>query len=205
MGNAIVFQNLLKKSDPQVTVSSKVLKRLLEGNSRQINLINSLREAYTLEVRGVKLNSEPLRLNRVVDSVLSDLEPLITENSVIVKNLVNDNLPLVNADAIQLGRVFSNLISNAFKHNPHQITLTIDAIAQDQKILCQVQDNGVGISKKQCERIFELYTRGEKARFMPGLGIGLYVCEQIITAHGGKIGVQSQLGIGSTFWFTLPI
>ena len=205
MGNAIVFQNLLKKSDSQVTISSKALERLLEGNSRQINLINSLREAYTLEVRGVKLNSEPLRLSRVLNSVLSDLEPLIIEHSVIVKNLVNDNLPLVNADAIQLGRVLSNLITNAFKHNPDEITLTIDAFAQNKKILCQVQDNGVGISKKQCKRIFELYTRGENARFMPGLGLGLYVCKQIITAHSGKIGVQSQLGRGSTFWFTLPI
>ena len=205
MGNAIVFQNLLKKSDSQVTISSKALERLLEGNLRQINLIKSLQEAYTLEVHGVKLNSEVLQLSTVVNSVLSDLEPLITENSVIVKNLLNDNLPLVNADAIQLGRVFSNLITNPFKHNPHEITLKIDAFTQNKKILCRVQDNGVGISKKQCERIFELYTRGEKARFMPGLGLGLYVCKQIIMAHGGKIGVQSQLGIGSTFWFTLPI
>ncbi len=205
MGNAIVFQNLLKKSDSQVTVTSKVLERLLEGNSRQINLINSLQEAYALEVRGVKLDCQPLQLITVVTCVFRDLEPFVSRNRVIVNNLINDDLPLVNADPIQLGRVFSNLINNALKHNPHSITLTIDAIAKGNKILCRVQDNGVGMSKKQCERIFELYTRGENARFMPGLGLGLYVCRQIITAHGGKIGVQSQPGIGSTFWFTLPL
>lgn len=58
-------------------------------------------------------------------------------------------------------------------HNPKDITLTIDAIAQDKKVLCKVQDNGIGMSKKQCERAFQLYTRGNKARFMPGLGLGL--------------------------------
>ncbi|WP_180977179.1 sensor histidine kinase [Fischerella muscicola] len=156
-------------------------------------------------MRGVELHCQPLQLSTVVNSVLCDLEPLATQNRVLVKNQVNNNLPLVNADAIQLRRVFSNLIGNALKHNPHEITLTLDAIAQEKKILCRVQDNGVGMSKKQCVRVFELYTRGEKARFMPGLGLGLYVCKQIITAHGGKIGVTSHIGAGTTFWFTLPL
>lgn len=205
MGNAIVLNNLLKKSDSQVSVSASVLERLLEGNSRQINLLNLLQEAYSLEVRGVVLHCEPVQLTTVVTSVLNDLEPYITQNRVIVNNLVQVNLPLVNADAIQLGRVFSNLISNALKHNPHEITLTLDAIAKGKKILCRVQDNGVGMSKQQCSRVFELYTRGENARFMPGLGLGLYVCQQIVTAHGGKIGVTSVPGTGSTFWFTLPL
>ncbi|MBD2431747.1 MULTISPECIES: sensor histidine kinase [Fischerella] len=205
MGTSIVLQNLLKKSESQLTINRSVLERLLEGNSRQISLINSLQEAYSLEVRGVELHCQPLQLSTVVNSVLCDLEPLATQNRVLVKNQVNNNLPLVNADAIQLRRVFSNLIGNALKHNPHEITLTLDAIAQEKKILCRVQDNGVGMSKKQCVRVFELYTRGEKARFMPGLGLGLYVCKQIITAHGGKIGVTSHIGAGTTFWFTLPL
>ncbi|KST63161.1 sensor histidine kinase [Mastigocoleus testarum] len=205
MGNAIVFQNLLKKSDSEVIVSSKILKRLLEGNSRQINLIQSLREAYTLEVQGVKLHCEPIKVSTVVNSVLYDLEPFIRENNTTVHNLLSDNLPLICADPTQLSRVFSNLISNALKHNPYEITLTIDANPQGEKILCRVRDNGVGITQNQCKRIFELYTRGENARFMPGLGLGLYVCRQVIIAHGGNIGVQSQPGIGSTFWFTLPI
>lgn len=202
MGTAIVLQNLLKKSDSQVSVRRSVIESLLEGNSRQINLINALQAAYTYETHKVKLDCEPLQLATVVASVLTDLEPLLKQNKVILENFVSADLPPVKADAIQLQRVFSNLISNALKHNPHGITLTLNAI-KGKKMLCYVQDNGVGMSKKQCERIFELYTRGENARLMPGLGLGLYVCRQIITAHGGKIGVQSQPGIGSTFWFTL--
>ncbi len=72
-------------------------------------------------------------------------------------------------------------------------------------LLCSVKDNGVGISKKQCEIIFELFSRGKNAQLMPGLGLGLYLSRRIITAHGGQIGVTSRQGVGATFWFTVPI
>ncbi|MBE9100129.1 sensor histidine kinase [Vacuolonema iberomarrocanum] len=72
-------------------------------------------------------------------------------------------------------------------------------------ILCRVQDSGIGIPPSQCQRLFDLYTRGKSARYMPGLGLGLYLCKQIVTAHGGEIGVVSQPGKGTTFWFTLPL
>jgi signal transduction histidine kinase len=62
----------------------------------------------------------------------------------------------------------------------------------------------VGIIQAQQKRLFQLYSRGARARYMPGLGLGLYLCQQIIKAHGGEIGVESQLDRGSTFWFTLP-
>lgn len=205
MGTDIVLQNLLKKSPAQVSVKNSVLERLRQGSQRQLNLINSLLEAHALEAHGVVLQLEPLQMGTVVQAVLCDLEPFFTQNRVILQNLVSANLPLVHADATHLGRVVSNLLSNALKHNPYGITLTLDASVKDKMLLCRVQDNGVGMSQQQCARAFELYTRGEKARFRPGLGLGLYVCRQIITAHGGQIGVTSRVGAGSTFWFTLPL
>jgi Histidine kinase-, DNA gyrase B-, and HSP90-like ATPase len=80
-------------------------------------------------------------------------------------------------------------------------TLTIN----NSELRFTIQDTGVGIPQDQQEQLFDLYVRGENARYMPGLGLGLYVCQQIITAHGGKIGVISQPGKGSTFWLTIPI
>jgi signal transduction histidine kinase len=68
-----------------------------------------------------------------------------------------------------------------------------------------VQDNGIGIPATQLPDLFRLYTRGAKAKRMPGLGLGLYLCQQIITAHQGEIGVFSQPNAGSCFWLTLPI
>jgi signal transduction histidine kinase len=205
MSNAIVLQNLLKKSQSQIIVNSSAIERLLEGNERQIALISALQEAYSMDAPSLKLYREPLQLSTIILSALHDLEPLLHRNRIIVKNLVSANLPFINADAIHLGRVLHNLINNALKHNPHGITLTVDACVKGKQILTRVQDNGVGISQQQHARVFELYTRGKNARFMPGLGLGLYVCRQIIEAHGGQIGVISQPGDGATFWFTLPL
>jgi signal transduction histidine kinase len=79
-------------------------------------------------------------------------------------------------------------------------------------IYCTVADNGVGMSQQMCAHLFQLYFRGQDAqgqtqghRPYTGLGLGLYLCRQIITAHGGEIGVNSRQGAGTTFWFTLPI
>jgi signal transduction histidine kinase len=206
MGTSMVLQNLLNESsDGKVTVSTSMIERLLQGSDRQLNLINSLLEAHDSEVRGVILYQQPLELSTLVDSVLSDLEPILAKNHIFLTNHISPNLPLVYADSTQLWRVFSNLISNALKHNPDRISLILDAIAEGNMIRCSVQDNGVGIPPQQCQRIFQLYSRGSRARYMPGLGLGLYLCRQIINAHGGEIGVFSRLGEGSTFWFTLPV
>ena len=72
-------------------------------------------------------------------------------------------------------------------------------------IRIEVADNGVGIPPKQRSKLFELYARGDRARYMPGLGMGLYLCQQIIQAHQGEIGFETNCDRGSTFWFTLPL
>lgn len=205
MGTSIVLQNLLKKSDDKITVSRSVLQQLLQGSDRQLKLIESLLEAHSTETQGIVLHRQPCQLSTLVQSVLLDLEPMLEKNRVILTNRVSADLPSLNADSTQLWRVFSNLINNALKHNPPGICLTLSATVEDKVIRCSVADNGVGMNWEQCQRLFELYARGERARRMPGLGLGLYLCRQIITAHGGKIGVTSSLGAGTTLWFTLPL
>jgi signal transduction histidine kinase len=133
-----------------------------------------------------------------------ELEPILAQNGVVVKNKITGVLPIVNADPMQLWRVVNNLITNAIQHNPDGIELTVDAVVEPEFIRIYIIDNGVGIVAEQQARLFELYARGDRARYMPGLGMGLYLCQQIITAHGGKIGLDSFPGMGSSFWFTLP-
>ncbi|MBD1999215.1 HAMP domain-containing histidine kinase [Leptolyngbya sp. FACHB-541] len=235
VGSSIVLNTLLSKatdeSDNEVRVKRSTIERLLQGSNHQLALINSLLEAHTAETQGIILRCEPIQLKPLVDSVLLNLEHNLIRKRVQLINRIADNLPLVNADMHQLWRVFSNLIGNALKHNPHEIKLTLDAnVMQSEQILeqiggwrnndkgvkqlirsqspillCVIQDSGIGIDPKQCQRLFELYARGKKSRYTPGLGLGLYLCKQIVEAHGGEIGVISQLGKGTTFWFTLPL
>lgn len=204
-GVALVLKNLLKKGGDSVTVSRSVLERMIDSSDRQLNLINSLLEVHSSELRGIALQPEPIALHTLVASAIADLEPLLEQNQTTVVNRVSPSLPPVLIDRTQIWRVFSNLIANALHHNPPGITLILDAAVEEDRVRCTVQDNGVGMTAAEYGRIFDLYSRGGQAARAVGLGLGLYICRQIILAHGGTIGVQSQPNEGATFWFTLPI
>ena len=123
------------------------------------------------------------------------------------------NLAPISCDASQVCRVFQNLIANAIKHNPPslQITISVEMVEMNDKLamLCVVADNGVGITSAQSDHLFELYTQAQTHnqlnRRSLSLGLGLYICRQIVQAHGGAIGATGEANIGSRFWFTLPI
>jgi two-component system, sensor histidine kinase and response regulator len=209
-GMLMVLNNLLKAphraSDEtdQVTVPRSILERMVQSGDRQLNLINSLLEAHTCESQGVALHTQPLQLHSLTTKVAQDLEPLLTKNQATLIDQVPPDLPNIEADPNQLWRVFENLIGNALKHNAPGIELVVKAIAEPTQIHCSVEDNGVGIAPEQSAQLFDLYQRGINARHTHGLGLGLYLCRQIIAAHGGEIGVVSNPQGGAKFWFTLP-
>ncbi|MBD2563006.1 MULTISPECIES: PAS domain-containing sensor histidine kinase [Nostoc] len=205
LGTLMVLKNLLARPEENISISRSILERMIQSSDRQLNLINSLMEAHVSEVQGVVLQRQTVQLLSVVEAAIADLEPLLEQNQAKLTNLVSADLPLVNADPTQLWRVFSNLIVNALKHNAPGLLLTINANHEGEMIYCTVSDKGVGISQQQSDRLFELYFRGASIRNSVSLGLGLYLCKQIINAHGGEIGVNSTLDAGATFWFTLPI
>jgi PAS domain S-box-containing protein len=198
LGTLMVLKNLLSRSEEKILLTRSILERMVQSSDRQLNLINSLMEAHVSEVQGVVLQRQTVKLHTV-------LEPMLRENQVLLTNLVAADLPSVNADSTQLWRVYSNLIVNAVKHNPPGLSITLDANVEGDKMCCTVSDNGVGMSQQQSEHLFDLYFRGGNVRNSLSLGLGLYLCRQIITAHGGEIGVKSTQGEGATFWFTLPV
>ncbi|WP_224091130.1 PAS domain-containing sensor histidine kinase [Nostoc sp. MS1] len=216
LGTVMVLRNLLNEEDEEKTdivtnsqssiaVPRSILERMLQSSDRQLNLINSLLEAHIGEIQGLSLQCQPVQLREVVEGAIADLEPMLVNNQTTLINLITADIPLVNADPTQVWRVFSNFIVNAIKHNPPGLEITINAIPQGEMIYCTVKDNGIGISQQQSDRLFDLYYRGGSNRNSLSLGLGLYLCKQIITAHGGEIGVKSDLDKGATFWFTLPI
>ncbi len=119
--------------------------------------------------------------------------------------------------------MFDNLLINAIQHNPPGRTVTITASAakpealslqstiaecsphQAEMLYCTVTDDGSGMSQDRCDRLFKPYVRSLDNPHCTGIGLGLHRCQQIIEAHGGQIGVNSQPGAGTTIWFTLPL
>jgi signal transduction histidine kinase len=208
VGTAIVLKKLLKKTGEsgQVMMTASKLEQLLAGSDRQLSLINSILAAYQAEHGAFRLNCQRVQVSVLVEAVLVDLAEILEENQVILSNRIAGQLFVVQADADQLWRVFTNLITNSAVHNPKGVHIVLDATVQKTGFLCcTVEDSGIGISLTQQRRLFELYYRGEQSRYAPGLGLGLYLCRKIVLAHGGEMGVVSKLGRGSSFWFTLLI
>jgi signal transduction histidine kinase len=209
MGISVLLQGLLHKNGHQLSIDRTILEQLLAGSERQIHLIKSLIEASSAEIGTLILHCQPAQLSILLDEVINDLEPIALQHRITITQNISAELSLVFIDKTQIWRVFNNLIANAIKHNPHgtKIEITIKQIIDRDRqwIHCSVCDNGVGIPTDQLPHLFKLYSRGQKSRRMPGLGLGLFLCQQIINAHHGDIGVNSQLASGSVFWFTLPV
>jgi PAS domain S-box-containing protein len=205
MGMRLVLQNLQKKSGDPLLLVRSVLDRMVQSLDRQLTLINGLLDTHIGDIQGLPIQYEPVDLGELVAAIADELTPLLTQKQVVLENKVPANLPLVEADPAQIQRVFENLLTNALQHNLPGLRISLDAILKDHQIYCSVADDGVGISQADSEVLFDRYRRGKQSRYSPGIGLGLYLCKQIVTAHGGEIGVISSPGRGATFWFTLPL
>jgi chemotaxis family two-component system sensor kinase Cph1 len=119
--------------------------------------------------------------------------------------VTHDSLPTVMADDLQLGQLFQNLIGNAIKfHGEEPPRVHVSARPGGNGWIFSVRDNGIGIAPEYAERIFIIFQRFHSREEYPGTGIGLAVCKKIVERHGGRIWVESELGKGATFYFTLP-
>ena len=134
--------------------------------------------------------------------MVNNLSTTLLENQAVV---THDGLPTVTIDEVQFQQLLQNLIGNAIKFRREDAPrVHISARDCGHEWLFTVQDNGIGLEAKFAERIFEIFQRLHTRQEYPGTGIGLAICKRIVELHGGKIGCDSTLGVGSTFYFTLP-
>ncbi|BAU14980.1 MASE1 domain family protein [Leptolyngbya sp. NIES-3755] len=206
IGMLMVLKRLQSKAEDTISLSRSTLDRIVDSSNRQLELISSLLEDYSHEPQKVVVSPQPISYSEIVDRTLADLEPLLSQNRIELINEIPNDLPMISADPTQFRRVLDNLITNAIKHNPPEITLTLQAEEVGAEVKCTIADNGVGISPDQCNQLFKKpYLRGSQNQHRTGLGLGLFLCDQIIAAHRGQIGVSSRLNQGTQIWFRLPI
>lgn len=225
MGNLMVLQNLLNqglgtgaqgisngeweivKNNVQspIPVSPSIIERMIQGNDRQLTMINSLLEIHSCEKEGISIKRELVQLSTLMQGMIADLEPILTQNQATLKNLVPEDLPLVMADANRLQRVLASLLTHSLQHNPPGLNFTMTATFEAGMIRTQIQHNGVAMSKLECDRLFDLYVREPQDCCSTSIGLKMYLCRKVIKAHGGEIGVTTNHKRGLTFWFTLPV
>ena len=176
-----------------------IINFAVDGAARMEILINDLL-TYS-RVGTYQQSFQKTNCQIVLEETLSHLELLVQETSAVVKS---SELPTVRGDKAQLVQLFQNLIDNAIKYHSSEVPqIKIGAQFQDDRWLFRFQDNGIGIEPKHHKRIFQIFQRLHTRQQYSGTGIGLAICQKIVECHGGEIWVESELGKGSTFYFTL--
>ncbi len=170
-------------------------------------LVADLRDLALAEAGQLRLELKAVALGDLTAQVSEGLEVQASEKSVQLKLEIAENLPTVQADEQRITQVLFNLMSNALRHTPSGGTITTSAELRDGRVLVSVRDTGTGISPEDLPHVFERFYRADRsrARSTGGSGLGLTISKQIVEAHGGQIWVQSWLGAGSTFAFSLPL
>lgn len=194
-------QLLMRRHHAQLNADAReFLGFVVDGGKRAQALISDL-------LRLARINSQarplrPVALAAVLDDTLRQLDTRMLASGARVSH---DTLPIVTADARQLGQVFLNLISNALKFNGSAApSIHVGAAREAGAWRISIADNGIGIEPRFFERIFVMFQRLHLRSDYEGTGIGLAICKKVVERHGGHIGVQSEPGRGSTFFFTLP-
>jgi PAS domain S-box-containing protein len=173
-------------------------------NARRMNsMIQDLVDAALVESGQMRLRRVPVELGAAVADLKQRMAGAIETERVRVA--IPAGLPPVRADPDRLDRILFNLLSNALKYSPAETEVHVTAERSDGEIVVSVTDRGPGISREDIPHLFERYYRVKGTRKAEGLGLGLYITRILVEAHGGRIWVQSEVGRGSTFSFTLPV
>jgi len=172
----------------------------VDGAKRMNIMINDLLE-YS-RIGSTERKYEYLQSEKIIETVIKNLKPSIEESNAII---TYDPLPLIYANEYMMIQLFQNIISNAIKYRGEEtpkIHVSTDYI--DEEYIFSITDNGIGIDQKYLERIFKIFQRLHTHEKYEGTGIGLAISKRIIQKHRGKIWVESELGKGTTFYFTIP-
>ncbi len=191
-----------KYSDKLDQDASDYIHYAVDGAIRMQKLLNDLLE-YS-RIKSQSEQNEPVDASALLGQAVANLKQLLTENTALV---TNDDLPVINADEAQMIRVFQNLIENAvkFQKKTELPQIHISCTKQDNMYRFSVADNGIGIEKQYHDKVFVVFQRLHSVKDYPGTGIGLSICKRIIERHGGNIWFESEVGEGTTFYFTIPV
>jgi signal transduction histidine kinase len=193
-----------------VVTDQPTIRRYLQHLQREAEylsrLIDDLFELSQIDAGLIALQLNWANLQDVVSDTLESVSAQAAQQRLAVEGMVDEGLPPVLMDTRRVQRVLYNLVQNALRHTPSEGAIRIEAKDAGPDVCVVVSDTGEGIPAEDLPRVFEQFYRGDHARSRDssGGGLGLSIAEGIVAAHGGRIWVESVVGQGSTFTFTLP-
>ena len=182
-------------------------------------IIEDLRDIARIDAQQLKIVPVPVDFREVVEETLRPFQQQISDKQQQVINNVTGDLPLVLGDKVRLIQVMTNFVSNAHKYSPAEATITIDArVTEDERdargqrvgpaLHVSIADTGIGLSDADLQQLFRVrYFRSDnqQAQDQPGTGLGMMITQHLVEQHGGHLWVNSELGSGSTFHFSVPL
>ena len=207
--NAILGFGQLLVSDtrhPLAEQQRQHVGEILRGARHLLNLINEVLDLALVETGKLQVSLEPVQLAELLQECMGLMHPLARADSIDV-NVQGEGgcACFVVADRTRLKQVLLNLMSNAIKYNRPQGHVHIACAAEAQGVRIGISDNGLGLSPQQSARLFQAFERLDAVRTgVEGAGLGLALSKHLMEAMGGEIGLESEVGVGSTFWLRLP-
>lgn len=200
------IETLLSGALSQREQSEKFLRMMEEDTQRLIRLVDDILELSKIESGEILLKKENCDLSREVEKVIEKLKRLADEQGITLESQIPADCPGVLADRDKLAQLFLNLADNAIKFSLLGGKVLFSARQENSMIQISVSDTGRGIPAQSISRVFERFYRVDtgRSRDQGGTGLGLAIVKHLVEAHGGTVGCESELGKGSTFFFTLP-
>jgi len=188
------------------TMALKLTNNIVSGTKILVNRLDELLEVARFARGVITLNLKPVNVRQFLEQAAARYEPSIMQRSQKLVLQIAADLPVASIDASRIEQVLVNLLSNASKYSPEGSRIYLAAKKINGALEISVQDEGIGISKEDQASLFQPYQRlGPDKQKVEGLGLGLTVVKYIVENHGGKIWVDSELGKGSRFTFSLPL
>lgn len=187
---------------------TKVFATIIRSHQSTLQLVETLLDVYRNDTEGLKLQLAPVDLVTIAEEAIATLTDLATSRQIYISLNFGESdfrrALWVKGDALQLGRVFTNLLTNGINHSLRGGKVEVILESQPDYHVVKVLDNGLGISAEQLPHLFERFYQGHSDRSAKGSGLGLYLTRQIITAHEGTIWAENQMPSGALFGFRLP-
>jgi signal transduction histidine kinase len=199
------YATTLLRQDAEWDAATRIefLHIIDEEADRLRELIDNLLDSSRLESGAIGMTREPTRIAPLLRSVAERAG--VAYPDMALRVVAPDGLPILEIDSIRIAQVLDNLLSNAAKYAPGA-PVELRAVRDGEAMLIEVEDRGPGIAAEHLSQMFQRFYRApETQRTVRGTGLGLYICRKIVESHGGQIGVDSQPGRGTRFYFTLPL
>lgn len=192
--------------DGLLAPSSELIGSLHEEVMLFNRLVNDLQDLALAEAGKIRLHTQSVNVETLVDKSILSMKPMLDKKRIAIQNGVPKSLPTVDADPERLGQVLRNLLNNAITYTPNEGLIRVTGQQQNGHVIISVQDNGMGIAPEHLPNVFERFYRTDESRTRAtgGAGLGLAIVKQLVQAHGGSVKVESELGKGSMFSFSIP-